>query len=91
MAPGAREQLHEGLLEAPRPGAHPQLLGRATREYRARTDHHHLIAQRAHLLHDVAGEQHAVPGIPQLPQQQAPPLRRLQEPAYQQALPRPWA
>ena len=41
------------------------------RHHLAARDHHHLVAELLDLLHHVAGEQHAMPGVAQLHQQLA--------------------
>src|SRR5207302_193690 len=57
------DQPHEGLLEARGPGARTDRRRAAAREHGAVSDHHHLVAERADLLHHVTREQHAVPVI----------------------------
>ena len=67
----AADELHERILQRPGAGARADRLRRARGDHRAVGDHDDLIAQLAHLVHHVAGEQHAVPGIAQLAQQRA--------------------
>src|SRR6185437_6794334 len=59
------DEVHECILQAALSRLRAQFLGRAARYDGAVRDDHYFIAQRGDLLHDVAGEQHTVPFIPQ--------------------------
>src|SRR6185503_1144029 len=51
---------HEGILKVSLAGCLAQLVGRAGGGHLPARDHHDRVAQRRDLLHDMAGEQHAL-------------------------------